>query len=76
MADLGQDKYSLQIKAKELEVTIRDKELAKDKIDLDKLRWEQKLRTHKESIGAIDDQIEQHKIDLKSISEVLTKLEE
>jgi|WetSurSiteA1Bulk_404760.scaffolds.fasta_scaffold123397_1 hypothetical protein len=67
MADIGQDAESLRIKVLETEVTMEEKEFAKKRIALEKLRLAARSRELDRSIEAIDEQIRGHKKDRDSL---------
>jgi hypothetical protein len=67
MADLGQDAESLRIKVLETEVTIEEKQFAKKRIALERLRLAARDRELTASIKDIDDQIAVHQLDRDSL---------
>ena len=80
MADLGQDKESLKLKAMEVEIRIRQKKAAifnleteRIAIDLNIKKQTQKLENFDANVEEIKKQIESDEKDLQSIKQIIEK---
>jgi len=67
MADKGMDAANLALKAMEISIIIQEKEMQKSKLGLEIERMKIRMSEYAQSIVAIDEQIETHKVDHESV---------
>lgn len=75
MPDIGQSKAEIEVKIKELELFVKQKGIAKDRIELELMKARVQAQKFEQSVKDIDEEIKNAEADKESLQQSLANPE-